>query len=64
MRVPMMMTPAEAMRLDEWQHAYRLANRTAAIKEMMRMAYEARPATAAPPPGAGPAADEGRGGVG
>lgn len=46
-RVPIMMTPAEAAELDNWQFSNRQRNRTAAIKALISLGYKASAAAAA-----------------
>jgi Holliday junction resolvasome RuvABC DNA-binding subunit len=40
-RVPVLFTPEEAQELDNWQFRHRHRTRTAAIKALMRLGYEA-----------------------
>ena len=40
-RVPLLLTPAEAQELDDWQFKHRHKTRTAALKALMRLGYEA-----------------------
>ena len=40
-RVPLLLTPDEARELDDWQFQNRHRTRTAALKALMRLGYEA-----------------------
>ncbi len=40
-RVPLLLTPDEAKELDDWQFQHRHRTRTAALKALMRLGYEA-----------------------
>ena len=40
-RVPLLLTPEEAKELDDWQFQHRHRTRTAALKALMRLGYEA-----------------------
>ncbi len=40
-RVPVLFSPEEAQELDDWQFRHRHRTRTAAIKALMRLGYEA-----------------------
>lgn len=47
-RVPLIFTPEELRELDDWQFEHRHRTRTAAIKALMRLGYEASKAPAEP----------------
>lgn len=40
-RVPLLLTPEEAKELDDWQFQHRHRTRTAALKALMRLGYQA-----------------------
>ncbi len=40
-RVPLILTPAELEELDDWRFKHRQPTRTAALKALMRLGYEA-----------------------
>lgn len=40
-RVPVLFSPEEAQELDDWQFQHRHRTRTAAIKALMRLGYDA-----------------------
>ena len=48
-RLHMLLTQEEAQELDDWRYAHRHPTRTAAVKALMRLGYEALPAPSAPP---------------
>lgn len=45
-RVPLIFTPEELQELDDWQFEHRHRTRTAAIKALMRLGYDASKAPA------------------
>ena len=56
-RVPLVLTAEELQELDDWRFAHRHPTRTAALKAMMRLAFETMPGPSAPPK---PSANKGR----
>ncbi len=44
-RVPLILTPAELEELDDWRFKHRQPTRTAALKALMRLGYEATKTT-------------------
>ena len=40
-RVPLILTPAELQELDDWRFKHRHPTRTAALKALMRLGYDA-----------------------
>jgi len=40
-RVPLLLSPEEVKELDDWQFQHRHRTRTAALKALMRLGYEA-----------------------